>query len=139
MRGEWNGRRGNILQDERSTSTIIVVSRKILVNNIYTIYIQQQKQWLFGLEITDTAILFLEKLVVFISSSKKISFFKQVRNTAFKKLFIEKKVNTDDVKGRERQRERSFAQVQVHRARKDRFGEGLRERGDRVDQEEQKR
>jgi len=37
------------------------------------------QQWLFGVEITDTAILFLDKLVVFISSPKKISFFKQVR------------------------------------------------------------
>ena len=36
------------------------------------------QQWLFGVEITDTAILFLDKLVVFIASPKKIQFFKQV-------------------------------------------------------------
>ncbi len=42
------------------------------------------QQWLFGVEITDTAILFLDKLVVFISSPKKISFFKQVH---FKLIF----------------------------------------------------
>jgi hypothetical protein len=33
---------------------------------------------LFGVEITDTAILFLDKLVVFVASPKKISFLKQI-------------------------------------------------------------
>lgn len=33
---------------------------------------------MFGVEITDTAILFLDKLVVFVASPKKISFLKQI-------------------------------------------------------------
>lgn len=36
------------------------------------------QQWLFGVEISDTAILFLDKLVVFVASPKKINFLKQV-------------------------------------------------------------
>lgn len=36
------------------------------------------QQWLFGVEISDMAILFLDKLVVFVASPKKISFLKQV-------------------------------------------------------------
>lgn len=38
------------------------------------------QQWLFGVEITDTAILFLDKLVVFVASPKKIQFFKQIES-----------------------------------------------------------
>lgn len=36
------------------------------------------QQWLFGIEISDMAILFLDKLVVFVASPKKIAFLKQV-------------------------------------------------------------
>jgi nucleosome binding factor SPN SPT16 subunit len=36
------------------------------------------QQWLFGVEISDTAILFLDKLVVFVASPKKIAFLKQI-------------------------------------------------------------
>ncbi|RNA22609.1 FACT complex subunit SPT16 isoform X2 [Brachionus plicatilis] len=38
------------------------------------------QQWLFGVEITDTAILFLDKLVVFVASPKKIQFLKQIES-----------------------------------------------------------
>lgn len=36
------------------------------------------QQWLFGVEISDTAILFLDNTVVFVASPKKIAFLKQV-------------------------------------------------------------
>lgn len=49
------------------------------------------QQWLFGVEITDTAILFLDKLVVFIASPKKIQFLKQV---AFFLLLLSKIILT---------------------------------------------
>lgn len=38
------------------------------------------QQWLFGVEITDTAIVFCDKVVVFVASPKKIAFFKQIEN-----------------------------------------------------------
>jgi len=36
------------------------------------------QQWLFGVEISDMAILFLDNLVAFIASPKKIAFLKQI-------------------------------------------------------------
>jgi hypothetical protein len=37
------------------------------------------KQWLFGVEVTDSMIIFCDKHVIFVASPKKLSFFKQVR------------------------------------------------------------
>jgi hypothetical protein len=37
------------------------------------------KQWLFGVEITDSIIVFCDKYIIFVASPKKLQFFKQVK------------------------------------------------------------
>lgn len=63
------------------------------------------KQWLFGVEINDSAIIFLDKTVIFIASPKKIAFFKQVEqgkenrhsSLAYKFIQREKTADTSDM------------------------------------------
>merc|ERR1712127_439193 len=38
------------------------------------------QQWLFGVEISDTAIIFLKDVILFVASQKKMAFFKQIQS-----------------------------------------------------------
>lgn len=84
MRDCWSRQRGLVQQDSLCSGKQLTVQAVQLLKPQFQetelVDLEPFQQWLFGVEITDTAIIFCDKMVVFVASPKKIAFFKQIEN-----------------------------------------------------------